>query len=136
LQTSRALDAELKIVTDEGDTVTLSLGTETDVSLATYSGQVRGNGGKERLRANFLRVSSRNDVNVQVDGDLNQQERADIDRLLSRVGRALRSFLRNHVGAAIHQLLSIGNLGSLAGFDLKATRTEKTTTAWWKKLIS
>jgi hypothetical protein len=137
VRASRTTEAELKIVTNEGDTVTLSLESETDLSLATYSSLVRGKGGSGRVKVNLATLSSRSGMGIHVEGDLSEEERADISHLLRNVGRALRSFFSGHIRAAVRRLASLGNLGSsLASFDLKASQTESVSTAWWRKLIS
>lgn len=136
LQASSATEADIKIVTKEGDTVTLSLQSETDLTLATYSGLVRGKDGSERVRADLAALTTKSEVGIQVEGDLNREERADISRIVQRIARALRSFFGGHVLAAVHQIASLRNLGSVANLDIQASRTEEVSVAWWKKLLT
>ncbi len=136
VQASRTDEADIKIVTTEGDTVTLSLQSETDLTLATYSGLVRGKDGSARVQLDLASVTTGNQVGIEVEGDLNREERADISRLIGSIARALRSFFSGHIRAAIHQIASLRSLGSVASFDLQASRTEEVSVAWWKKLLT
>ncbi|HVP15390.1 MAG TPA: hypothetical protein VMS88_07585 [Terriglobales bacterium] len=116
-------EATIVIRTKEGDTVSISLDTETDATYAFY----RRTGTEGAVRAAALTTSTHNEVSVAVQGDLSQEEISDISHLLRRLGRAIRSLLRGHPSAALRRATAGGHADSLAGFSLDVERSNTLT---------
>jgi hypothetical protein len=116
-------EVQIQIRTDEGDTVILSAHREVDLSLINYGERYRSGSEQSRtqLRVRALSVSS--DVQLTVQGDLNDQERADIQALLQELQPSIDEFLET--GQPVEVAPTPGEeYDSLAGFqmDLSSTR--------------
>ncbi len=112
-----ATDASIGITTDDGDTVTITLSSEAEAAYAWYRRD--GSGGSRALLASASR-----ETGITVQGSLDQEEVSDVARLVARLRRAVRSFLKGNVSAAVHQALEGPPLDSLAGFTLGVTHSE------------
>lgn len=122
-------DASLSITTAEGDSVTISFAQD---SSATYSSLVRarrGAEGAERTRQSQLSLQSSSSLQVQVQGDLNDQEMKDIQDLVQRVSQALRDFVSGDPSQAADRLSVPAGLGSLSGFQLEMHHDESVSVA-------
>lgn len=93
LSVSEEQQADVDIVTAEGDTVTLSSDYRAAVSLATYEHLARSDSGYRHLEAQMLDFQMEQEIGVTVEGDLNPQELADIKSLLSDLGAMFKEFL-------------------------------------------
>jgi hypothetical protein len=130
VQASRSRDLSLSITTDQGDTVTLTMHSATDVLAASYRDRVRGHHGRGQGRghgADLASLSTESSMSLTVQGDLNAQELADIGRLMDQVGQAVKAFYQQDPGAASQALASFGDLGSLQGFTLDVSQQQEIT---------
>jgi len=112
-----ATDASIGITTDDGDAVTITLSSEAQAAYAWYRRD--GTGGGTALAASASR-----ETGISVQGSLDQEEMSDIARLVARLLRSVRSFLKGNASAAVHQALEGPSLESLAGFTLGVTHSE------------
>jgi hypothetical protein len=119
-------DAAITIRTTDGDTVSISLETETDATCAFY----RRSGPEGVMAGAALTTSTRRDVAITVQGELDRNEISDIAHLLRRLGHAIRSLLGGRTNAALHQATANGHTDSLAGFSLDVERTNSLTAVW------
>jgi hypothetical protein len=112
MEMTRAMSAELTITTDEGDKVTLSF----DAAFSASRTQEPG------YRASSVQAGVR--AEVKVEGELNAEEIADIQKLMGMLGRAMR---KPEKAPQIAQ--KIARLDSLATVDFTAaTVAERTIT--------
>ena len=109
----RDVSADLKIVTKDGDTVTISASLDTT---ATYA-SLRQRGGVDARSAQFESQSS---LNVQVQGDLSPQEQADIAQVVRRFMQDLHALARG-------QDASIANVAAGDPQTLKSVAADATT---------
>lgn len=93
LSVSEEQQADLDIVTAEGDKVTLSSDYRATATLATYEHLARSDSGYRQIEAQMLDFQLGQDIAVSVDGNLNQQELTDIKALLSDLGAMFKDFL-------------------------------------------
>jgi hypothetical protein len=93
LSVSEEQQADVDIVTAEGDKVTLSSDYRAAVSLATYEHLALSDSGYRHSEAQMLDFQMEQDITVTVEGDLNLQELADIKALLSDLGAMFKKFL-------------------------------------------
>ncbi len=105
-------EASIGITTDDGDTVTITLSSDVAAGYAWYRPQGAG------PRTSVLAITAARAGAITVRGELDEQETRDIARLVAGLARAIRSFLKGNLGAAIHQALGGPPLESLAGFTL------------------
>jgi hypothetical protein len=87
VEASRERSGSLEVTTAEGDKVSISFSAVQQ----SEAGSVEGRGGRgQRLRAEEARQSSSVEVAVNVEGSLNDQEVADISKLLQKLTAAAR----------------------------------------------
>jgi len=93
LSVSEEQQADIDIVTAEGDKVTLSSDYHAAASLATYEHLALSDSGYRHIEAQMLDFQMEQDIAVTVEGDLNPQELADIKALLADLGAMFKEFL-------------------------------------------
>ncbi len=102
----REASGELSIVTQEGDTVTLSAHLEADATYASF--RSRG------AQASYLSIESSSSIEISVQGDLSEQEMKDIEKLVKQFGHELRQYFRGSEGADANDV-GRGTFSSIAG---------------------
>lgn len=102
----REASGELSIVTQEGDTVTLSAHLEADATYASF--RSRG------AQASYLSIESSSSFEISVQGDLSEQEMKDIEKLVKQFGHELRQYFRGSEGADANDV-GRGTFSSIAG---------------------
>lgn len=145
-QVSVSQDTSLTIRTAEGDTVTLTAHTELESLKArlTYGpGDAPGADdhagdegveGSTSVRLRELRLDR--SVTLSVQGDLSDEELADIRELVERLGDTLHDAGHDddHAGTRSLVRLSTEGFDSLAGFELHAERTVEVTRVHVRRL--
>lgn len=127
---TRSSELDLKVVTDEGDVVTLSLDQTDTLAAASYRDAVRGHHGRHRGHAHgatFATATSQRSLSISVEGDLSAEERADLSELVKDIARAVRAFSSGDLGSARAALEEFGDLGSLQSFTFELTREQSTS---------
>ena len=117
LSTDARTSADITIRTAEGDKVTLSTSTASQAAYFTYDAQGRLPGQHIDIHAEALRVASSSRTSIIVEGDLNDAELADIQRLMDNLQGMVHNFLAGDIDATVLQALDTGDLDALAGFD-------------------
>ena len=117
-QAQTSTSTNLNLVTAEGDRVTLSAGSEIKASFGTYTFQGLVDGQAVDFRDEQLSSSVRSDFNLLVEGDLNEQEQADIQAFLQSAQDLLKELGRGNVDKAAEAALSLGDLDSLSSAAL------------------
>jgi hypothetical protein len=93
LSVSAEQSAEITILTDEGDTVMLSSREQAEADLLTYEHLSCTRQGYHRQDLQQLDFEAESEFTLAVQGDLNDQEMADIQALLQDLGGMLKAFL-------------------------------------------
>jgi len=117
--------ADINIVTAEGDKVTLSSDHHSEATLLTYEHLACSNSGYAAEDGRLVDVNEQRNVSVSVKGQLNDEELADIQALLSDLGRMLKAFLtgkgEGSVGEDSADLSRYGSLSAVeADFEVHA----------------
>ncbi|MCU0590377.1 MAG: hypothetical protein MUC57_02765 [Desulfobacterales bacterium] len=99
LSVSAEQSADITILTDEGDTVMLSSREYAEAELLTYEHFSATHLGYDREETQQVDFEAGSELALFVQGDLNDQEMADIQSLLSDLGAMLKAFL---IGAGEH----------------------------------
>jgi len=104
-------------VTAEGDKVTLSTDAVMQAAYTRYDthGRLRGYG-LERHAETFQRASA-NNISLQIEGDLNGAERADIEQALDTIEKFATDFFTGKGDEAPNQIFNLGNLNTLRSID-------------------
>ena len=93
LSVNEEQQADINIVTAEGDKVTLSSDYRAAATLATYEHLALSDSGYRKIEAQIQNFKLEQDIAVTVEGDLNPQELTDIKTLLSDLGATFKEFL-------------------------------------------
>jgi hypothetical protein len=93
LKASEDQSADINIVTAEGDKVTLCADHHSEATLLTYEHLAFSNSGYEAEEVRLVDSSEERKAAMSVEGELNDEELADIQALLSDLGQMLKAFL-------------------------------------------
>ena len=118
LNVSEDRSADVNIVTAEGDKVTLSSDLHSEATLLTYEHLAYSNAGYEAEEGQLVDLKEDRNVSVSVEGELNNQELADIQALLSDLGQSLMAFLTGKgEGGVEKDAADLSRYGSLSAFE-------------------
>ncbi len=117
LNANTSSSADIAIVTADGDRLTLSSSSFTEATYARYNGQGRLQGQRVNIGVETLELTSSNQVNIMVEGNLDEDELADIQSLLNNLEETVTGFLTGDVDEALAQALEISNLDSIGSLD-------------------
>jgi hypothetical protein len=119
---SNDLSGRLSVTTAEGDTITLTADLEYDFRAVNYSSQVTSGGSTVDLEARYAESTLKKEFGVTVEGDLNEQELKDLEKLFRKVSNILRSFFHGNDEAGLSKTAKLAerleHLPSLSGLDL------------------
>jgi hypothetical protein len=118
--------AQIQIMTDEGDLVTISGRSEVEATYSSLRHRSRGPDGSMKLDARHKEISVDREFSLTVEGDLSKEELADIKRLLQRIGPALKG-LASPDGTPFSFMVDGSDFESLAGFRLTLQRSVSLT---------
>ena len=121
--------ATLTVTTREGDRVTLSANRVARAELTSIAydrtGRPAGPNLSVRLASTQLHVAQAFDATI--DGDLNEQERKDLDALLTNIDGVASAFFSGHLDEAVARALEVKDLGSLQGYRFEAGYSSRTS---------
>ena len=125
VQMRRTQQAQLQVVTAEGDIVSLTAGSQQDLSLDRLEARVRTAAGRAVRQTESVAFSDTSSIALEVQGDLNEEELADIRQLLEDMDQMGASLLSGQLEPGALQLG--GSLASAEGRlsvseELSATR--------------
>ncbi len=107
---SQSSTTELSLTTAEGDKVVLSLSNSSTRAAASEG-------------TDYASLRTRqSEVKIQVEGNLNQRELDDIQKLARIVSRAASDVLRGNTGRADRRLAKTGTLDSIQSFAFSLNR--------------
>ncbi len=109
--------ADITLVTAEGDKVTLSTDAVTQAAYTRYDARGRVRGHRTEEHAETFQLSSANDISLQIEGDLNDAERADIQQALGTIEKFATDFFNGKGDEPPDQVFSLGNLHTLRSID-------------------
>jgi hypothetical protein len=127
---SRETDAVLRIVTDDGDVVSISAHQEASATYVDWGRRARTDAGTSVGRLRIVDLRSQRSFTIEVQGELDAEEREDLLQLIGRVAGSLQQFVRGNMTAAAARLQG-GDLGSLDSFEAHFERTVSVTVAEW-----
>ena len=117
VQAATHTSADITLVTAEGDKVTLSTDAVMQAAYTRYDtrGRLRGYG-LER-HAETFQLAAANAISLQIEGDLNDAERADIQQALGTIEQCADDFFDGKGDEAPNQMFNLGNLNTLCSID-------------------
>jgi hypothetical protein len=119
VMTSESRDVELNLTTKEGDKVSLSLDAR---SQALYLNYLEAGNDKEQEYARQLQLfaaESEQDFTMTVEGDLNEEERKEIGKILKTIDRMMASFVKGRIEPVLAKADKLTELDTIAGLSLE-----------------
>ncbi len=107
-------NTNLSVVTAEGDRVSLSAGSEVKTSIGTYTFQGFVDGQAASLQTQQFSTSTQKNFHLLVEGDLNEQEQADIQEFLQSAQKILQELTTGNIQDATTTVASLGKLDTLS----------------------
>jgi hypothetical protein len=110
-------DAEISLITADGDKVTLSATSALLATHTTYDYLGRIEGQALAAHAEKLQISSTSELAVTVEGELDQQELADINKLLDVIETTVAGVFSGKSDKLLKSLVDLGDLDSISSFE-------------------
>jgi hypothetical protein len=122
ISASNDLTGRLMVTTAEGDRITLTADLEARFQAVSYQAHARTENGTVDVTATSIEASLKQKYGVTVEGDLNEQEVHDLEKLFRKVAKIFRKFFRGQDEEALAKTAKLaerfGSLSSLTGLDL------------------
>ena len=122
LNASSDTHTDLSVVTAGGDRITLSAESLLRASYAEVNNQ-----STDQYHLDFHATDSQlqfgNSIEVSVQGQLDQQEQADVQLLVGKLEKVVKQFLGGDSAGALSKALQIGDLGTVASFELNVQQS-------------
>jgi len=109
--------AEISLITADGDKVTLSASSALLATHTTYDYLGRIEGQALAAHAEKLQISSTSKFAVTVEGELDQEELADINKLLDAIETTVAGVFAGKPDKLLKSLAELGDLDSIASFE-------------------
>jgi hypothetical protein len=136
---SNDLAGRLSVTTVEGDKITLTADLEYDVRAVKYASTAQTDNETVDVKAKYVEASLKHEFGVTVEGDLNEQELNDLEKLFRKVSNIFRKFFSGHDEEALAKTARLverfENLSSLSSLDLSVD-VERSVTALAAQLTS
>lgn len=114
------LSGRLSVTTAEGDKITLTADFEARYRAVNYQAQTEN--GTAQVSAASIEASLKKQYGVTVEGDLNEQELNDLEKLFRKVSHIFRKYFRGQDDEALAKTARLadkfGGLSSLSSLDL------------------
>ena len=125
LNASTETHTDLSVITAGGDRVTLSAESLLRASYAELNSQSTEQQYRLDLHGTDAQVQFGNSIDVSVQGQLDQQEKADLQLLVGKLEKVVKQFLAGDGEGALSNVLKIGDLGTVASFQLHVQQSEQ-----------
>lgn len=120
--------ADITIMTDDNDKVTLSLDSHIKAVALTYDEKTRTNSSYSESRAEMVGIEVERQMALSIEGDLNDQERKEIKQVLKSIFKMVRNFLSGKFGQGAGEAQKFDNLETIS--SVKAEFEAKDTAAY------
>jgi hypothetical protein len=125
VRASTETHADLTVLTAGGDRVTLSTESLLRASYTDVNFQSTDALQSIELHATASEVQRFNSIAVSVQGLLDQQEEADLERLVAKLQNVVKEFLGGNLDEALSKALQLDDLGTVASFQLHVQESEQ-----------
>jgi hypothetical protein len=109
--------ADISLVTADGDKITLSANSSTQAILETYNYRGRIQGQAIAARGEESQLTTSSGFAVTVDGTLDDEELADINKLLDMIASVSEDFFSGNTQDGLKHLAEFDNLDAIASFE-------------------
>ena len=104
IEVSNDFSGRLSVTTAEGDRITLTADLETDFRAVNFSAQAVTGNTSASVAANYQEFAFRNEFNVAVEGDLNEQEWRDLETIFQKTANIFRNVLKGQDEVSLARL--------------------------------
>ena len=122
ISASTDLTGQLSVTTAEGDRITLTADFEARYRAVNYQAKAETKQGTVEVNATSIEASLKKQYGVTVEGDLNEQELHDLEKLFRKVSNIFRKYFRGQDDEALAKTAKLadkfGGLSSLSSLDL------------------
>ena len=122
ISASTDLTGQLSVTTAEGDRITLTADFEARYRAVNYQAKAETEQGSVEVKATSIEASLKKQYGVTVEGDLNEQELHDLEKLFRKVSNIFRKYFRGQDDEALAKTAKLadkfGGLSSLSSLDL------------------
>jgi hypothetical protein len=127
VQAETHTSADITLVTAEGDKVTLSTDAVMQAAYTRYDvhGRLRWHGIKRHTET--LQLASANDISLQIEGNLSDAERADIQQALGTIEQFAADFFDGKEDEAPNQIFNLSDLNTLRSIDATLELSQSVT---------
>jgi len=112
---AQAQNSDITLTTREGDRITISQSSMSQQRRSEYSTD-----GSKRILEQSMAASG---MSFTVQGDLNDQEVADLTALLDDLGDIAADFFSGNLGEAVSGAMNIGDMGSISKLEATFSQT-------------
>jgi len=118
---------DITIMTEEGDKVTLSSDIQMDASLTTYNSKALTNTTYTESRGKLFSFDANRQIDIAVEGDLNDQEKEEIEKVLKAISEMINDFLSGKNDQSAENIGDFADLTTIsnveAEFEIKKSLT-------------
>ncbi|MEJ2153882.1 MAG: hypothetical protein P8X96_00950 [Desulfobacteraceae bacterium] len=114
---SQSMDLEL--LTEEGDKVTLSIDAQASAVYAAHGAVVADDDELYGQWGEFSGGAFEREVDVTVDGDLNQQERREIRKVIRTLNRIMNDFVQDRLNPMISKARQLQGLKTIDSLEVE-----------------
>jgi len=122
ISASTDLTGQLSVTTAEGDKITLTADFEARYRAVNYQAKAETEQGTVEVNATSVEASLKKQYGVTVEGDLNEEELHDLEKLFRKVSNIFRKYFRGQDDEALAKTAKLadkfGGLSSLSSLDL------------------
>lgn len=126
--------ADITIITDDEDTVTLSIDSHVKAVALTYEEMARTGSSYSESRGEMVGIDISQEVKFSVDGTLDAQERKEIKQVLETIFKMVKDFLSGAFGQGMEAAQQFDELESIS--SVKAEFEAKDTTAYVSQSVA
>jgi hypothetical protein len=120
---------EMNLVTAEGDKVTLSIDSQSMALMAGYQEAGSSSEGSYTRQGYLSARTSERSVALTVEGDLNEQEKKDIRKVIHTLKKMMHQFVNDKIRPMVANARRLGKLETVAGLDVEMSYSRQTLVA-------
>ena len=136
---SNDFSGRVSVTTAEGDRITLSANLESDFRAVNYKSHVERDGTTVDLEARYAEYSLKREFGVTIEGDLNEEEIQDLEKLFRNVANIFKKYVSGQDDEALAKTAKLGEqfgaFSSLSGLDLNVD-VERSVTVLAAHIVS
>ena len=116
---SREQSVAIMFETKEGDQVTLSADSSIEAAYATYDSKAQIKGAHTESKGQLNSVTAERKFTINVEGDLSDQEKKEIKKLLGKIFKMMKNFLSGQIDSPGISTVKDIQLDTLANVEAK-----------------